>query len=381
MPEFVTQFLRMIWAQGYGDQTTIMRNQGGTDISATGEYIEMLIQRAFGTFSTLLSLNEDFSSLFGVVGRVTDLLLVMDELNAEQEALRDKADVHSPPNSPRAAAAAAAGAISFCAVDIVTPDGQCIAQNVNFQVFPDGKSNLAITGGNAVGKSSLFRVIGGIWPQQRGRIELPPRVQDVGEGGLALVPQQPLVPSVAISLAEMVTYPVLVQQPPDVSESTESAVSEELHSLLKLVGLKSLVEREGLWGIAKPWGDLLSLGEQQALGIARLLYSKPKYAVLDECLSAVSSDVQASVFEALAQRRIATIAIMHEVNQVAAPYFMQELKLGEAVSTGCTLRQLQTENAPTTITSKASDGTERESAAGEDSSGSGAADEPSPAAR
>ena len=135
MPEFVTQFLRMIWAQGYGDQTTIMNNQGGTDISSTGEYIEMLIQRAFGTFSTLLSLNEDFSSLFGVVGRVTDLLLVMDELNAEQEAVRSKADVHSPPNSPRAAAAATQGAISFCAVDIVTPDGKCIAQNVNFQVF------------------------------------------------------------------------------------------------------------------------------------------------------------------------------------------------------------------------------------------------------
>ena len=60
-----------------------MQNQGGTDISSTGEYIEMLIQRSFGTFSTLLSLNEDFSTLFGVVRRVTDLLLIMDEASTQ----------------------------------------------------------------------------------------------------------------------------------------------------------------------------------------------------------------------------------------------------------------------------------------------------------
>lgn len=383
MPDFVTQFLRMIWAQGYGDQTTIMNNQGGTDISSTGEYIEMLIQRAFGTFSTLLSLNEDFSTLFGIVGRVTDLMLVMDELNAKQQAVRTNAETRSPPNSPRASAAAAAGAISFCAVDIVTPDGQCIAQNVDFQVFSDGQSNLAITGGNAVGKSSLFRIMGGIWPQQRGRIQLPPRAHETKIGGVALVPQQPLVPTVAISLADMITYPLVVQPPAVSSKTSEDAVSEELRSLLELVGLKYLSDREGLWGTAKPWGDLLSLGEQQALGIARLLYARPQYAVLDECLSAVSSQVQAAVFAALADRNIATIAIMHEVNEVAAPYFMQELKLGEPVPSGWTLRQLQPEKADEGTTEEALEGGPdvAEDCASQDSSGSGVlVDAPSPIA-
>jgi ATP-binding cassette subfamily D (ALD) long-chain fatty acid import protein len=258
-------------------------------------------------------------------------LLVMDELNAEQATIHAKAEVHSPPNSPRVAAAAAAGAISFCVVDIVTPDGQCIAQNVDFQVFADGESNLAITGGNAVGKSSLFRVLGGLWPQQRGRIELPPRMEagKSGGGGLALVPQQPLIPTVPISLAEMITYPHSSDETGR-SDGTET----ELCSLLKLVGLEYLSEREGLWDNARPWGELLSLGEQQALGIARLLYAKPQYAVLDECLSAVSTEVQAAVYKALSDRKIATVAIMHEVSEVATPYFSQELKLGQAVPAG-----------------------------------------------
>jgi ABC-type uncharacterized transport system fused permease/ATPase subunit len=225
--------------------------------------------------------------------------------------------------------------------------------------------------------------MGGIWPQQRGRIQLPPRAHETNIGGVALVPQQPLVPTVAISLADMITYPLVVQPPAVSSETSEDAVSEELRSLLELVGLKYLSDREGLWGTAKPWGDLLSLGEQQALGIARLLYARPQYAVLDECLSAVSSQVQAAVFAALADRNIATIAIMHEVNEVAAPYFMQELKLGEPVPSGWTLRQLQPEKADEGTTQEALEGGPdvAEDSASQDSSGSGVlVDAPSPIA-
>ena len=116
--------------------------------------------------------------------------------------------------------------------------------------------------------------------------------------------------------------------------SINDGTETELCSLLKLVGLEYLSEREGLWDNARPWGELLSLGEQQALGIARLLYAKPQYAVLDECLSAVSTEVQAAVYKALSDRKIATVAIMHEVSEVATPYFSQELKLGQAVPAG-----------------------------------------------
>ncbi len=55
-----------------------------------------------------------------------------------------------------------------------------------------------------------------------------------------------------------------------------------LRELLEVVQLSYLVEREGGWDAKANWADVLSLGEQQRLGMARLFYHCPKFAVLDQ---------------------------------------------------------------------------------------------------
>ena len=72
------------------------------------------------------------------------------------------------------------------------------------------------------------------------------------------------------SLGEQITYPEV----PDLSNPD---VVARLHELMRCVRLEHLVEREGGFAKIAAWANILSLGEQQRLGMARLFYHKPKY--------------------------------------------------------------------------------------------------------
>lgn len=64
-----------------------------------------------------------------------------------------------------------------------------------------------------------------------------------------------------------------------------------------MVKLESIVAREPKgWESRGVWTDILSGGEKQRVAMARLLYHKPMFAVLDECTSAVSVDVEDNLY-------------------------------------------------------------------------------------
>ncbi len=87
---------------------------------------------------------------------------------------------------------------------------------------------------------------------------------------------------------------------------------DDLIELLKSVDIDSVRRREqkGLDAI-KDWNDLLSGGEKQRMAMARLFYHCPKYAILDECTSAVSIDVEGKMYSHAKNLNITLITVSH----------------------------------------------------------------------
>ncbi|KAL6357507.1 hypothetical protein LRP88_07676 [Fusarium phalaenopsidis] len=93
----------------------------------------------------------------------------------------------------------------------------------------------------------------------------------------------------------------------DMREKRKS--EDDLKSILEAARLGYLPDREGGWDTRKEWKDVLSGGEKQRMGFARLLYHEPQYAIVDEGTSAVSSDVEGLLYETCKERGITLITI------------------------------------------------------------------------
>ena len=93
-----------------------------------------------------------------------------------------------------------------------------------------------------------------------------------------------------------------------------------------VVRLRYLIEREGGWDTEKPWGEVLSLGEQQRMGMARMFFHRPIFAVLDDCTNAMSVDVEESLYKH-ASRSLGINLITIAQRTALVKYHQMELKL------------------------------------------------------
>ena len=225
--------------------------------------------------------------------------------------------------------------------DLVTPRGECIVSDLSFDVS-EGQG-LMITGRGGTGKTSFARVMGQLWEAQGGVFTLPPETGNplVDLKKVFVVPQK--IHMALGSLQDQVTYPEFITK-----ENRTPELELRLQEMLELVGIGYLVarwegdadetnyeEHEG-WDHIVRWEDVLSLGEQQRMGVARMFYHSPKIAIMDECTSAVSVDVEEGLYRQAVERGITLVTLSQHMT--LPEFHPKEILIGENERCGWKVR-------------------------------------------
>lgn len=201
----------------------------------------------------LVLAGRELTRLAGFTARVTQLREVLSELN-QGKYQRTMLATGGPKLVPGAGLTVIQdNIISFDKVPLVTPNGDVLVQELSFEVRSG--TNVLICGPNGCGKSSLFRILGELWPLFGGVLTKPQR------GKLFYIPQRPYM--TLGTLRDQLIYPHLHSE-----MKTRGVTDEKLMEYLGRVQLSYLVDREGGLDAVADWLDVLSGGEKQRVAVS-----------------------------------------------------------------------------------------------------------------
>lgn len=115
----------------------------------------------------------------------------------------------------------------------------------------------------------LFKVVAGLWPWGSGQVFKP------NDAGIFFMPQRPYLP--IARLRSVLAYPA----------GPDSFDTDFLMATLSRVGLGHMSER---LEETNTWENVLTLGEQQRLGFARLLLHRPNWIFIQEATDGLHPD-------------------------------------------------------------------------------------------
>ena len=186
-----------------------------------------------------------------------------------------------------------------------------ILKGVTFGLEPG--ETLGVVGPSAAGKSSLARVIVGVWPTLRGAVRLDGsdiahwNSEELGRH-LGYLPQDVELFSgtVAQNIAKFQEI------------DTESVIGAA-----RLAGCHELIQNlpQGYNTQIGDGGQALSGGQRQRIGLARALYGEPSVVVLDEPNSSLDSAGEEALLAALQHLKAANttvVVITHKISILAA---------------------------------------------------------------
>jgi len=159
------------------------------------------------------------------------------------------------------------------------PNGTPLVSADGFSIHSHERT--LVTGPSGAGKSTLFRAIAGVWPFGSGSVAVP------AGATLMMLPQRPYFP--VGPLKDAIAYPA----------EADAISPDRVRDAVISVGLVELAQR---LDEEAHWNRMLSLGEQQRLGLARALLHAPKYLFLDEATASLDEPAEAALYRLVEEK-------------------------------------------------------------------------------
>ncbi|KYR00586.1 ABC transporter D family protein [Tieghemostelium lacteum] len=260
-------------------------------------------------FSQYINVSSSVSDLAGYISRISTMIEVcnglesnkkVDDLSNGKEPL-----VHENEKIGEMTINQNSDSVHLKELSYFTPKGSLLYSNIS--VLIERGKDLLIMGPSGSGKSSLVKIINGLWPFFTGSIDKPSNEH------LFLLPQLPYL--IFGSLEEQILYPY--------SKSQRRIPEQDLWNLFKLLDIQYLLLREKsikdsnqVNDMTHNWLNQLSPGEQQLISILRLIYHKPIFALLDESTSSVPQYIEKNIYNLLKSFSITAISIGHRMSLI-----------------------------------------------------------------